>query len=440
MLTDRYGLMLSTSSQVARDAYVEGSDSVLSAGAGAERHFGYALEADPEFALARIGLARAMFLGGKSLPAREEAACARELATRTTPREQSHVNALALGVEGKAEQSLAAIRGHVAVYARDAMVLAPASTVLGLIGLSGDPRREEEQLLLLRSLAPNYGDDWWFNGVLAFAAGECGRLDEAWDLIERSLAGNPRNAYGAHIRVHVLYEKGEPEPAFRYLDAWMPGFAREGLMHCHLSWHVALLALELGQVERAWEVYRAQVLPGGAWGPPLNMATDAPAFLWRAELAGQERRRELWRGVHDYTVKAFPNGRVAFADVHRAVAFAATDDRNGLEQLIRDLRKCVAENSLPAGSVVPTLAEAFGAFARHDWDGAIALFESALPETVRIGGSRAQRDLVELTLVAAYLRAGRTADSHRLIARRSKRKATVNVAGFEPPGPSSKEQ
>ena len=220
------------------------------------------------------------------------------------------------------------------------------------------------------------------------------------------------------------------ERAFNYVDGWMPGFAREGLLHCHISWHVALLALELGKLERAWQVYLADVHPGGAWGPPINVATDAAAFLWRSELAGQPRRPELWREVHDFAVKSFPQARIAFADVHRAVACAATGDSAGLERWVGELRECVAAGNLPAGPVVATLAEAFGAFAENDWSGAVALFERALPETVRIGGSGAQRDLVEHMLVAAYLRAGRADDARAMIARRIARKPAVNVAGF----------
>lgn len=430
MLADRYELLLSTSSQAARDAYVEGSDSVLSAGAGAEEHLSCAIEADADFALAHIGLARAMFLAGKAPQARTAAARARELAVHATPREQGHVNALALAIEGKAPDALAATVEHVALYPRDAMVLAPATSVLGLFGFSGRQRREQELLELLRGLAPHYGADWWFLGMLAFAACECGELDEAWELIEQSLAGNPRNAYGAHNRVHVLYEKGEPQRAYGYLDDWMPGFAKEGLLHCHLSWHVALLALELGKIGRAWEVYRAHIHPGGAWGPPINVASDAPAFLWRSELAGEPRRPELWREVHDYAGKSFPKARIAFADVHRAVACAATGDSAALKRLVGEIRECLADGKLPAGPVVTTLAEAFGTFARGDWDGAIKLFERALPETVRIGGSRAQRDLVEYTLVAAYLKAGRADDARHMIAGQIERSPTINVAGL----------
>jgi len=430
MLADRYGLPLSTSSSAARDAYVEGADCVLSAVAGAEAHLGRALEADPQFALAQIALARAMFLKAQLPQARTAAAKARELATRATTREQSQVHALALTIEGSAADALAAIRSHLASFPRDAMALAPATGVFGLIGFSGRQERETELLELLRGFAPHYGADWWFLSVLAFAACECGRLEEAWDLIEQSLEGNPRNAHGAHIRVHVLYESGEAERAADYLEGWMPGFAKEGLLHCHLSWHAALLALELGKPERAWEVYGADVHPGGAWGPPLNVATDAPAFLWRAELAGQARPPEPWREVQGFAARSFPKAGVAFADVHHALACAATGDSAGLERLIGELRGRLAAGKLPAGQVVVTLAEAFAAYARSDWDAAVALFEQALPETVRIGGSRAQRDLVEYTLVAAYLRAGRDEDARKLIERRIERRPAVNVAGF----------
>jgi pentatricopeptide repeat protein len=69
-------------------------------------------------------------------------------------------------------------------------------------------------------------------------------------------------------------------------------------------------------------------------------------------------------------------------------------------------------------------------FAAYEGRGAIRCFEAALPETVRIGGSRAQRDLVEHTLLAAYLKAGRPEDARRLVAKRSDRRATVAIAGF----------
>jgi Tfp pilus assembly protein PilF len=306
MLTDRYGLPLTTTSQAARDAYVAGTDCMLAGIAGVQENLERAVAIDPDFALAHVALARSLFLRTEVAPARAAAARARALAVNTTPREQGHVDALALAVEGRVPDSLEATRAHVAAWPRDAVALSPATGVFGMIGFSGRAGRETELYELLAGLAPHYGEDWWYLSMLAFAACECGRLDEAARLIERSLAGNPVSAHGAHVKAHVLYETGETQAGYEFLERWLPQCAREGLMHCHLSWHVALFALTLGKRERAWEAYRTGVHPGGSWGPPLNVATDAPSFLWRAELAGEARQPGLWREARDYASERFP--------------------------------------------------------------------------------------------------------------------------------------
>jgi tetratricopeptide (TPR) repeat protein len=418
MLKDRYGLSLSTASSEARDAYVAGVDCLLAANAGVEGHFSRAMEADPSFALPQIGLARARFLKADVPAAREASARARLLAEAATPRERSAVNAIALAIEGKVPDSLDATRAHVAEHPRDALALSPATGVFGLIGFSGRQEREAELYELLQPLAPHYGEDWWFDSMLAFAACESGRLDEAWRLIERSMAAYPRSAHGAHVKAHVLYEMGEAKSGLDYLDAWMPGYAKEGLMHCHLSWHVALFALTVGERERAWQAYRAGTHPGGSWGPPLNTVSDAASFLWRAQLLGEAAPPELWREARDYALKAFPKAGVPFADVHSAVSCAASGDFSALQQLVGEMNERLAAGKLAPGGVVPALAEGFGAYAGKDWNAAIRFFEQALPDTVRIGGSRAQRDLVLGTLAEAYRKAGREDDARKLLARR----------------------
>src|SRR5262249_15419171 len=137
MLADRYGLPISISSEAARDAYVAGCDCVLSAAHGDVLHLGQAIEADPDFALAHAALARGRFLLADVAGARKAAQSARELAERATPREQSHVNALCLAIEGNPAGALEATRAHLAEHPRDAMVAAPATGVFGLIGFSG---------------------------------------------------------------------------------------------------------------------------------------------------------------------------------------------------------------------------------------------------------------------------------------------------------------
>ncbi len=432
MLADRYGLELTTSSVEARDAYVAGCDGLLAAAGNEIADLTRAVELDPAFAVAHAALARAHFLAANVGEARKAIARARELAPGATAREQAHVNALCLAMEGKPVEALDATRKHLAEYPRDAVAAAPATGVFGLIGFSGRPGREPEQLDFLEALRPQLADDWWFQMVHAFALEELGRLDEAMRQIDRSMAVNPRSAHGAHIRAHVLYEMGEDREAMQYLEGWLPAYPRHGLMHCHISWHVAMFALSLEQREKAWRVYRDQVHPGGSWGPFLNTSTDSVAFLWRAELAGERRAAPLWSEVHDYALRSFPKAGLAFADLHCALACIASGDEAGLSRIVRELQDRLASGRYPVGPVVPILVAGFAAYEKGNWAEAARLFEEARAETVRIGGSRAQRDLAEHTLIAALIRGGQAEAARKLVASYSDRRPAIPVEGFAP--------
>jgi len=78
------------------------------------------------------------------------------------------------------------------------------------------------------SLAPHYGDDFWFLAYHAMALSEDGQLGAARAKIERSVAANPNNAHGAHGFAHVCYESGELDMARTYLFSWLSTYPREG--------------------------------------------------------------------------------------------------------------------------------------------------------------------------------------------------------------------
>jgi hypothetical protein len=427
MLQDRYGLLVSTASAAALDAYVEGVDRLLSANAGAGERFERAVALDPAFALAHIGRARSLQLQAQVADARAAARRSRALADGLTPRERGHIEALGLAVEGDAARALAAVRAHLADFPRDAMVLAPATGVYGLIGFSGRQDRNELLADLLDGLAAAYGDDWWFLGAHGFALTEARGWRTGAPLIERSLALSPRNAHAAHAHAHVLYERGDDREGAAFVEAWLPSYPRVAQLHCHLAWHLALFQLGLGRPERAWTLYAESVRPTAALSPPMPTLCDAASLLWRSELAGEDRHLEYWSEVAAHAGRSFPRAGLAFADVHCALAFAAAGDTDALEQRIAELRRANAEGRLSTGSVLPIVAEGLGAFARGDWESTIRHLAPEVERFVRIGGSHAQRDLFENTLLAAYLRTGRAAEAAAFLGRRLDRQPSVPV-------------
>jgi len=97
----------------------------------------------------------------------------------------------------------------------------------------------------------------------------------------------------------------------------------------------------------------------------------------------------------------------------------------------REMEEMVGADHYSAGRTVPTLARAFAAFQRHDFSMAIDAIESVFNERERISGSRAQIDLVEFTLLKAYLATGRLGDVRRMLQARCPGPRSVSVAGLE---------
>jgi Tfp pilus assembly protein PilF len=427
VLQDRYDNALSTGSAAARDAYVEGVDRFLAAGHGAEGAFGRAVEADPGFALAHVGLARVRQVQGRGADAAAAMAEARRVAAGPavdgaglSAREAAHLAAFDLLIGGRGPEAYRAIRAHAAQHPRDAMVVQTCTGVFGLIGFCGQPGREAEQLAFTAALAPHYGDDWWFLGQHAFSQVEAGQIGPAGETVERALAGNPLNANAAHIKGHVEYEAGETDAGYAYLTDWQRGYDREGQLHCHIAWHVAIWALERGDIETMWRVVDEAVAPGGAWGPPLNVMTDTAAILYRAELAGVQVPAARWRAVSDYAARMFPKPGIAFADVHAALAHAMAGNDEALERIIDGAAG-------PAGELVRTLAAGFRALAAEDWGQGAAHLARAACDHARIGGSRAQRDLIEYALLGALLKQGKADEARRLLALRRPLKAAAHA-------------
>jgi len=411
MLQDRYGNDLSTNSTAARDAYLAGVESLMAATPGMDTAFQAAVTADEGFALGHISLARAKQLLGRGHEAKAPLARARELAAGATPREQSQIAIFEKILTGQGAAALEAIHEHIKSWPRDAMALAPATSVFGLIGFSGKVGREVDQLALLSPLEKHYGDDWWYRTQLAFAQIELQMFDEGLSNIEMALKGFPRSAHAAHIRTHLFYELGEREAGLAYLTDWMKDYSREGLLHCHISWHVALWSMETGRREQAWRVYDEALRPGGAWGPQINVLTDCAAFLARAEMAGEPRQPERWQELGDYATKWFAKPGLGFVDMHTTLAYAMAGDGDTLAKFVESPRGATADMLAPMG-------RGFDAFARGDWARAAAEIEPLLATHERLGGSRAQRDLLEYLVTSSLLRAGRAEAARALIATR----------------------
>lgn len=437
MSKDLWDLPLSTESPRAAEQYVLAVEKLLSANSGAEEALGRAIDADPGFALAHAARARVLQLRGAMPEARAAAARAVLLAPSATRRERGHVEALALNLEPDMPRTLAHVLEHLRDFPRDGLVLSLTSGVFGLIGFSGRRDRNEALLDLLDGLAVSYGEDWWFLNVHGFACTEADRRTRGRRLVDRALALNPRNAHAAHARAHVCYEANASEDGAGFLRPWLADYDRRSQLHCHLSWHLALFELALGRPEDAWTLYDEHIRPVNSYAPALITLTDSVSLLWRCRLWDQERGAVAWGELRDFARRSFPAPSVAFADAHVVMACAAYGDHAGAAARIEELRRAERDGRQPAGRVAADVAEAMAAFALADDETVIRLLVPVVAELVRVGGSHAQRDVFEETLLGAYLRSGRLDAAGLLFSARLDRRPSARdrswLQPFSPP-------
>jgi hypothetical protein len=426
---DRYGLPLSTSSEAAAVAYRDGVDLMFSAWPGAAEALDAAIAADPDFALAHIARARHHFIYADVKAAQAKVAQARELVARNgTAREKSHVEVLALGMEGQSAKSLSLALAHLDEWPRDAMIFVLPMGAFGLFAFSGMADHDQARVDLAERHARHYGDDWFFLVNLGWSHTENGNVHHGRAITLRGFEARRANGHAVHALAHAMFEDGSGDDTDALISQWLPTYDRTGLMHGHISWHQALVALERGDAARALAIYAERVQPKVTTAPPLNSVTDSVSLMWRLHAYGHAVPKDVWDDVAVHAERSFPKAGVPFADMHMALVAAATGNHAGLSQRLIDLEKRLADGKLAPGAVLPAISRAVTAFADGDYKACVATLEPVAAEVVRIGGSHAQREIIEDTLLIALMKGGESLKARDLLDRRLHRRPSPRDA------------
>ena len=418
---DRFGLPLSTSSAVAAASYVAFVDASLASADGAEAHLADALAADEGFALAHIGDAYMRLANGDVPGAREHAAVAVEMGAGTTRREQHQIATLAAIIDGEHARSTELVTEHVEEFPLDALMVFVAQFRLSY---SGRRTWKQDISTLTEQVAPSYDpDEWSMLGLRAFRAEEERDIEAARPLAERSLVLHPENAPAVHVLAHTYFERAEHEAGARFLEPWLASHHPQRAFGGHLWWHVALHQLGMHDRDLVCRTLRTGVASAGA--APFRIP-DAASLLWRMDLCGLDADAADWQAASDLADEVAAEPRFAFVDVHVVMAHAGAGRYDRVEDFVKRLEGQAAAGNSVAGEVVLPIARGVGAYANGDFVAAAAELGPlvASGDLVRLGGSNAQREVFEDTLIAAQVESGDRGAAAR-VARRASRAASV---------------
>ncbi len=264
----------------------------------------------------------------------------------------------------------------------------------------------------------------------AFALEECGEFGLAEDAARAALALDPLNARAHHVMAHVFEMTGRPAAGLRWMDANVASWGVDTVVRTHGHWHAALFHLAEGDADRALASYDLHIRPSGA-GTVADLI-DASSLLWRIELRGGTAGAR-WRHLAAAWERHLADAFCSFTDVHAMLAFVgAGDDRRAarLERVVARAQSLPTRYGATTRHVGLPACRALRAFGRGDDALAVALFASLPQLAHRLGGSHAQRDVLDLTAQRAAERLRRRARRAALPRRLSMRTVAAAVAAF----------
>jgi hypothetical protein len=129
-------------------------------------------------------------------------------------------------------------------------------------------------------------------------------------------------------------------------------------------------------------------------------------MLWRLQLRGVEVGAR-WQPLADRWSPLAEAANYAFNDLHAMLAFVGAGRRTDQQRVLAAQAKAMTtpgDNRLFTAEVGAPAARAIQAFGDGDFASVIRLLRPIRALAHRFGGSHAQRDLIDLTLIAAALR------------------------------------
>lgn len=195
-------------------------------------------------------------------------------------------------------------------------------------------------------------------------------------------------------------------------------WSRDSFFKVHLWWHLALFHLELGEIDDVLALFDGPI-HGERSTVVLDMI-DASAMLWRLQLRGVNVGQR-WATVADGWQPIATAGNYAFNDVHALMAFVGAQRPDSVAAVLETQQRVMqgnSDNEAFTREVGQPLALAIKAFGQGRYDECVRLIRDIRGIAHRFGGSHAQRDLLDLTLIEAALRSGQQALATALCAER----------------------
>jgi tetratricopeptide (TPR) repeat protein len=271
----------------------------------------------------------------------------------------------------------------------------------------------------LLAIDPAHRHHAYARGMFAFGLEESGNFALAEQHGLAALEHNRDDVWAVHAVTHVYEMQGRIDEGIRFLRTRQADWGHANLFAVHNWWHLALYLMEAGDDDESLVIYDRHIHNEQSARMPLEML-DASALLWRLRVDGADVGNRFEPLADAWATRTSHEPWYAFNDLHAVMALAGAGRLDDARAVIDRLQTYVAvgppssnvrmtaEVGLPACRSV--LAHVEG---RHD--DVVTELMPIRTILARFGGSHAQRDALQRTLVDAAIRSGQLQLARSLI-------------------------
>lgn len=369
-------------------------------------HLGDAIAAAPRFAMAHILKAHLLALSSEPEATAEARTTIAQVKTMPlNDRESAHVAALDLVVAGEWTAAGLLLDRHNMRFPHDLIALQVGHLIDFFRANARDMRDRIARVL------PSWSSDMpgysILLGLRAFGLEETGDYARAEEAGRQAVELQPLDCWAHHAVAHVMEMQGRAEDGIGWMVAREPHWSGDdNFFKVHNWWHKALFHLDLGQTDQVLALYDGPIRQGRSV-VAVDMI-DASAMLWRLSLSGHDVG-DRWQELAAAWDRHADGRTYPFNDWHAAIAYLGAGRMRDVARLVaayRDAHGAQSEIAAWGSKTAVPLIEGFAAFWQGDYARSAELLHGARFIANAFGGSHAQRDIIDWTLIEATLRGG----------------------------------
>ncbi|TQV75891.1 tetratricopeptide repeat protein [Denitrobaculum tricleocarpae] len=319
-------------------------------------------------------------------------------------RETGHIAAIQQFLAGDMQRGINALESVLIDYPLDIVALQTAHLFDFFVG---DARSLRDRVA--RQLPQWSGGITGYHallGMYAFGLEEMGDYRRAEDYGHQAIDLNTRDAWAQHAVAHVYEMEGRQQQGIDWMESRQVQWSTDNFMSVHNWWHLAMYYLDLGQIERVLNLYDTRIRVERS-EVALDMV-DASAMLWRLHLRGVELG-DRWNEIAKAWSPVAEDAFYAFNDFHAMMAFVGSGNAQDANRVLTAQKARIGKggsNDAMTAEVGYPLCMALQAFSHGDYARTIELIRPLRTIANRFGGSHAQRDVIDLTLIESAFRDG----------------------------------